>query len=151
FSSDGKTLVWSDDQNRIVVSDAGSGKEIRRYPGLGKDVTVGGGKFGASKVYRAAIEGLALSPNGKLLAAINSDKTVQVREVASGTLVESLPTSGLATQIVFTVDGKGLVVGETYRVRIWNWEKKAASRYFEGWQFALSPDGKTIAVGAGDG
>ncbi len=155
FSPTGKSLVWSDDKNLIVVSDARSGKGIHRYPGLGKDLheAFGGGKFGPRKtlVTRARIEGLALSPDGKLLAVINSDRTVHVRDVASGNLVESIRFRSLPTQIAFTADGKALVVGETDRIAIRNLATKDVSRSFRGWSFALSPDGRTIAVGAGHG
>jgi WD40 repeat protein len=155
FSPDGKALVWSDDKNKIVVSDARSGKELVRYAGLAKDRRVGGGggKFGPIKagVIRAAIATVALSPDGKRLAVANNDNRIDLRDVASGEFLKSVPSSGLATSIAFTADGKGLVVRETYQIHIWDLEIKHVRRSFDGWSFALSPDGRTIAVGAGDG
>lgn len=69
-------------------------------------------------------------------------------------MVESivLKHPGLVSKVEFTPDGSKLISASTDGVRVWDWPGQRILMHFQqvqGWvQFALSPDGKYLALGA---
>ena len=105
---------------------------------------------------RAAPGSLALTPDGTMLASGGWDQTVKFWDVASGSLLASLPGhSGLVYSLAFSADGGRLVSGGSDgRIRVWDVAAKKELRNF-GTTYALcclalSPDGRTVASGASD-
>jgi len=99
------------------------------------------------------------SPNGRLIAGLHSH-TVSVWERATGITVKStsLPTGASLTSLVFTADGRNLLVGDqSGKLMTWDIEQDLVSddlktpRLREGikW-FSLSSDGKMLAAATGE-
>jgi WD40 repeat protein len=94
FTPDGKGLLWTSGMTTRLV-DVAKGKEIRRFGG--QDDTV---------------NGIAMSPDGKLLAGASGDGTVQFWDVASGTVLGALTGHrGPVSSVAFTPDGQAVLTG----------------------------------------
>jgi WD40 repeat protein len=101
------------------------------------------------------VDSVAFSPDGKLLASANGDRTVRLWQVATGKTIRDLPAGQtLATgsqAVAFSRDGSTLAtVGQ--KVRLWKvatGEELAALRSAEEfyWCVAISPDGRLLAAG----
>lgn len=61
FTSDGRTLITTDDNRRVILWDVDSGMELRRF-----------------STHEGRITALALSPDGRLLATAGEDMTVLI-------------------------------------------------------------------------
>jgi RNA polymerase sigma factor (sigma-70 family) len=147
FTPDGRKIVWA--CNKIHVVDALARKELRRYPE---------GRQLASTDYNS----VAISPDGKLVAAGHIDTSaviakkpaacaVEIRELDSGNLLETIPTkNNNAFQVAFVSDGNGLLFRED-TIRLWDRQGKKDAYELTGSCFAVSPDEKLLAVGGEDG
>jgi WD40 repeat protein len=94
FTPDGKGLLWTSGTTTRLV-DLAKGKEIRRFGGQDD-----------------AVNGIAVSPDGKLLAGAGGDGTVQFWDVASGTVLGALTGHrGPVSTIAFTPDGQAVITG----------------------------------------
>jgi hypothetical protein len=106
---------------------------------------------------------LAFSPDGKILAAGNSDGEVQLWDVASGKLRVALPghrpakaaVGAEVRQVAFSPNGKLLAsAGWDKTVRLWDPEshRELATLPQDGFAngVAFTPDGKTLAVAVSD-
>lgn len=100
---------------------------------------------------------LAYSPDGKTVAAALEDRTVSVREVASGEELLRLRGHGdRVTCLAFAADGTALLTGSADRtVKVWELPGGKERLTFKGhreWVYAvaLAPDGKTAASGGYD-
>jgi WD40 repeat protein len=102
-----------------------------------------------------SITSLAFSPDGTLLALEQWDKTVQLRDATSGTLVRTLAGTGRhVASISFSADGKYLAAGDS-SIDVWDIATGALlwtpAQYEDGsGHVAFSPAGALLAEGGGD-
>lgn len=109
--------------------------------------------------YGGYVSGLALSPNGNLLAVTGSDFSLKVWEVASHRLVyERKGETSILTsfnQPVFSPDGQSLVVPMLGNVAVLDTDAWGAGEViYKGrdvWSLAFSPSGEQLAAGFGWG
>ena len=103
--------------------------------------------------------GMALSPNGSLLATASWDQTVRLWDTATGAVLRVIkfPSPRAAWRVAFSPDGALLAVaGQDQRAWIWDMasgaylhELKGHTNQVEG--VAFSPDGKMLATASQDG
>lgn len=154
FSPDGKYLasgsstsfLQTKKDNTVRLWDVKSGKEIHRFTGHTE---------GISKV--------VFSPDGKTIASVGEDRNIFFWDTKSGGKINSLVgfTSGYPTchGIAFSPDGKRFAAVSSVNqqtIRIWNvatGQVEAAMKddtYFTDDSVSFSPDGRHIAVSAGN-
>jgi WD40 repeat protein len=135
-SADGSKVAYAS-ANDLKVSD---GKAVREFKG-----------------HTDAVNALAFSADGALLASGSNDKTVRVWKLADGSATKTVETPAPVTALAWLADGKQVATGHPdATVRLWTLEgeKPAMARELKGQAgpvgaLALSPDGKRLAVGAG--
>jgi WD40 repeat protein len=100
------------------------------------------------------VRSVAFSPDGKLLASAGSDHRIVLWELPKGRIVRSWKAhDDMAHDVVFTPDGRTLVsVGNADRVaKLWDVATGSLRAQCLVWSsllsVALSPDGKTAAMG----
>jgi WD40 repeat protein len=138
FTADGKYLACADGDKAILLLDAGSLRETRRFePCYG------------------FIGLLGFSPDGRVLAAVQ-DSTVGIWDVATGKQRNDVPAhTGGTGSLTFTSYGKGLAsTGTDGTAIIWDLATGKPRRRFTGidrgtMALALSADGKLLATGDG--
>jgi WD40 repeat protein len=126
FAPSGDTLVVAMATGELALLDAHDGKQMRRLKEPG-NVTVSqsfmpnGKAFYSVMGYVDLISALAISRDGKRVAAVSQDRSVRIWDAGTGKLV--VPSDGVRSPVkalAFTPDGKGLVaVGADQRVRTW--------------------------------
>ena len=127
--------------NAILLLDAASGKELRRFEG-----------------HRSWwIADLAFSADGKMLASGGRDHTVALWDVASGKRLHSLAGhQGAVISLAFRPDGRELASGgdEDHALLTWDVSSGRRLRQLNAHRMgvlavAYSPDGKILATGDG--
>jgi WD40 repeat protein/serine/threonine protein kinase len=112
FSSDGERLASADGDGRVRIWNSRTGEEIQQIPDAHTDSVVC----------------VAFHPKGSHLASRGADKQVKVWDLAATEKplwkesCDALRKFGTAQTVVFSPDGKRLVVGSDGVVRIWDWE-----------------------------
>jgi WD40 repeat protein len=135
FSADWKLMAASKWSEPIEILETATGKLIRRYKGQ-PDV---------------GYYSVALSPEGKLLAAGGDDPVVRVWDVDSGKELYQLDGhQDKVRSITFAPDGKLLATLSGGRVRLWNPATgrevfPADGHHGTVQALAVSPNGKTLA------
>jgi RNA polymerase sigma factor (sigma-70 family) len=150
FAANGKSAVsfsWND--GAVRVWDVASGKEARLLDKLGKQQ----GQFLPSS--------LAMSPDGRLAAAVEEGKAVRVWEVVSGKQLQRIGgAAGRANSITFSPNGKRLAAasgGPNSRVAIWEIERgfmvwtKSTGSVNGPMGVVFAPDGKRLVTFGWDG
>jgi tetratricopeptide (TPR) repeat protein len=107
--------------------------------------------------HRGMVEGVAFSPDGQTLALASREGTLQLWEVATGTLLEALKGhSGSVQAVAFSPDGRTLASGGADQtIRLWNVPTRRELMQLDpgGTELgsvltlAFSPDGKQLVTG----
>jgi WD40 repeat protein len=145
FTPDRKALLTASPDNSIRLWDMKTGKELRRF---GKQPVArpgpGGMAFGPGFGNGG---GIALSPDGKTLAALIGGNTVQLWDVATGKELRSFQAAfNTANTLVFSPDGKTLAGrGHDPAVRLWEVATGKELRQFRSAQ--NNPNGGVIIMG----
>ncbi len=193
FSPDGQLLVTGGKDGRIRVFNAASLRLVHELRGHGsaiQSLQLNGDLAASSSAdqlirlwnYRtgqesrplgghlSAVNAVAFSPDGTLLASAGSDGSIRVWEVAGGRLLKTLRPGftdsvvNLATDqkleynaIVFLPDGQQLAAGGTdRRITVWEWNSSRRVKTITGLTSALTaltltPDKEWLVAGAEDG
>ena len=142
FSADGKTLAggW---QNKIYLWDLASGKDL----------------LPNSSEPPGWVQSVAYSPDGRLLAMGNDDKTISLWEPTTGKLVrrfEQGHTTGVG-RVAFSPQGEMLAsVGRLDKtIRLWDVATGRVIHQFQGnfqggLYVAFSPNGRTLVTSGGE-
>ncbi|MFD9902914.1 hypothetical protein [Streptomyces sp. NPDC059063] len=145
YSPDGRTLAIGgsgrDDETRVELRDAVSGKTKRSFTGILNGVSQ-----------------LAFDPGGRLLAASDDDRRVWQWDEATG--ARHIRLRGAADgSVVFSPDARILATSSgvgTGPVRLWNPESGHLRATLNGpvshvWALAFRPDSRTLVVGGKNG
>src|SRR5262249_30672269 len=153
YSRDGNVLSLIGDDQMVRRFDRITGKELNKFSMSSAGVSYPQGLVEPHHV--------AFSPDGKLLASITSDEKVDVRDLATGKVVELLKLTDAekedfkAASLAFSPDGRALALAQKNGV-IQLWDAKHGTRLREcpkqdelpagvTWCIAFSPDSKTLA------
>jgi WD40 repeat protein len=157
WGPDDRTLFLVSTGRMILLCDVVSGKELRRFVPQAAAATPP-----APPRPAGIIGSLALSRDGRVLAAGSTEGAIRLWEVASGK--ERLRLSGnigaVRGALVFSADGRALAsandaFGRDPAIRLWDLETGTETAALTGHvgsigSLALSPDGKTLVSGSTD-
>jgi RNA polymerase sigma factor (sigma-70 family) len=150
FTPDSKTIITrSTVDNSLIVWDVATGKELHRFarPTQAGHFVAG---YGDSS-------GMAVSPDGKLLALGSENHSIHLIDIATGKEVGAAGGHRSAiSNVRYAPDGKTVTtVGEDGTVRIWdtaNGKELRQQKMPEGTHLnAISADGRMVAVQQYDG
>jgi WD40 repeat protein len=141
FTPDGREFAVADaDGLGIVFRDTRTGRDLRRAEAV-------------ARVLR-----LAISPDGKALAASDTSGGLTVWDAVTGRERLRLPRAGLDRPgaLTFSPDGRLLAAASGWRVRLWQTATGKEVGVPDGHNgpvraVAYSPDGKMVATGISDG
>jgi WD40 repeat protein/serine/threonine protein kinase len=144
FSPDGQFIATSGANGAVILWEAATHREVRRFEPLGGTLMC-----------------LTFSPNGQLLAGSENknyaDSRVGLWDVNSGTLLRTLDLEGrCAFSLAFSPDGKLLATAEQNETaQLWDVPSLGLRATLNGHvqpvvSVAFSPDGKTLATAADD-
>ncbi len=138
LTPDGDHVV-THESGKFAIRDVADGAVVRSFPGL-----------------PTPLYGLAISPDGQLLAGTGQAATPRIWRLSDGKVVASLYGHGeLAHHLMFSADGERLVtVGVDSTIRVWSVRTGAQLHVLRSTRervltAAISPDGEYV-VGGGD-
>ena len=146
FSPDGMLLATGRNHNRVEIWNA----DIRTYNQIEGVTTPSLAILGEYE--RNLDVDVVTFADGKTLAVLYDTGNITVWNVESKAVVATIDLPGNIYSIVFTPDGKTLVMGGSGGVNFWDMESRRVS---ESWEVAevsissvaVSPDGKLLATG----
>jgi WD40 repeat protein len=179
FSPDGKAILSSSDDGTVRLWDAATGAPritlatgplafVEMVPGSTDRIfAIGSGE--AFVLDAATGERLVtlprhqhsairhdLSRDGRFAVTAGRDGIAQVSDLATGTLLATLPHGGYIDAVAFSPDGERIATGSDDRaVKLWDrrgrlvWTAATRPRWVQ--VVAFSPDGKRLLAGGGDG
>jgi WD40 repeat protein len=141
FTADSKTVGWIGMDYSAGVAEVATGKLLRRLQGAPGCARPDGHTT------------LALSPDGKILAAVGSSAAVQVWDLTTGrdAIDTSVGHQDALADLVFTADGRTLISGSADRtIRLWDLTTGQQRQVLHGHPrevraLSLSSDGATLA------
>lgn len=129
-------LYWWQPPGEVSVWNYETGEQIRVMPKPGRAV--------------------ALSPDGQTLAVSDHPRNVEVWDLASGAVRQTVPTLNPVRQLTFSPDGNRLtIVGGNRNPLLLDWrapltERELETHDMETWAAVFSPDGATLATTSSD-
>lgn len=111
FSSDGKAVLTAANDNTIRLWDRETGKEIRRFDMPGVQPVQPGARPGMVgwNTFGRGSSRIAVSPDGKLLAAVLNNNAIQIWNVETGKELRQFKgPQGYVTSLLFAPDGKSI-------------------------------------------
>jgi RNA polymerase sigma factor (sigma-70 family) len=192
FTSDGRTLIFQTDDGKICLLDPATGNAVRTFSGpsargreaalasLSSDDKLLAVVSDVDKVaivdlattrvlqhfggHRAAIYGLAFSPDGKTLAVGTLNPSVQLWEVGTGKMLwgnryrdsTAKERDSFVTAVAFSPDGKTLAAGRWDHITLLEAAtgKDLGRLEYKTMQscngLTFTPDGKTLVSGSQD-
>ena len=148
FSPDGKLLAFVGHHRTLRLWDVAAGREVRYYP----RAPLPRGRPSGFTIDHSLEFHLAFSPDGKLLAAEQTDESLCLWSVKTGQLYRRFPHLEIGHGIAFTTDGRRLITGGR-QFRKWDIDRAREIRRFpkqeEVQSVAFGPGGKTLVTADG--
>jgi len=173
YSPDGKILAAASPEQPVKLWDAASGQELRTLSGANAVnfvfspdgsmlATTGGGDWivrlwdvSSGQELRNMsghtdwVNGLAFSPDGRMLASTSSDTTIKLWEVNSGNELQTISGQENISEVAFLPDGKTLSVSYWDKpIKLLDIPSGEVLRIFsdttQGSNMILSPDGSML-------
>ena len=145
------TLDWITD---VVVSPDGSTILGTTYGQVLVWDAVSGNEKSAFSIVEGPLWGLALSPNGRLLA-VWGDSTVYLVDQFSGSVVYQLEGESEVLSAVFTPNGRMLISADGDTIRFWDVASYQSLSTLQMPEpivaLAISADGRSLAIGTTEG
>ena len=142
-------LAYAPDGNVIAMATTGPEVQIR--------TAASGDVLRVLKGHTAAVNCLAFSARGQMLASGSSDGTVRLWDIDSAREILALKQCGEVFALAFARDGKSLVcAGSDGVLHLWDTVSGKEARVFPAHEapvhaVAAAPDGKTFVMGTADG
>lgn len=152
-----RTLTFTRDAAGLVVS--GMSGQLKIVGGPGGPESGLGNPIARLEGHGGDVNGVGLTPDGKLLASVADDRTVIVWEVAAGKQIRAFQTENSAkkgTCLAVRPDGRQIAAGfESGQIRLFPLSNADDNRAFTDSKeklmaAAYSPDGKQFATAGGD-
>jgi RNA polymerase sigma factor (sigma-70 family) len=146
FSPDGKLLATGEEKGKVRLFDGLTGEAKRAFDGHGQWVC-----------------GVGFSPDGRTVVSGSSDKTVRLWDAETGNSRTLKGNKAPVSAVAFSRDGRLFATagdvgeeGKGVELLVWDaktWEVKQSlpGQTVHVNALAFSPDGDTLAVGAGNG